>query len=88
MRFVKVSDARKALKDINPRPAPKGMPTARWREGEPSGYREDKTLAWYRGHHAGIWDAYLTIKAEHPRVAEKFRKAAGLTKDGALGEDA
>lgn len=84
MKLVKWITPEEALADINPRPAPPGIPTARWNRGEPRGRTEPKDLAWYRGYHAGLYDAYLTIKQEHPRVAEKFRKAARLTVDGCL----
>lgn len=41
-------------------------------------------LAWSRGHHSGLYDAYLTLKKKYPRVAEEFRKAAGFDEHGAF----
>ncbi len=84
MKLVRATKAREAIADISPTRAPDGFPTHRWNQSMNEGRRENKELAWYRGHHAGLYDAYLTIKAEHPRVAEKFRKAAGLTEEGLL----
>jgi hypothetical protein len=48
----------------------------------PSGRREGKHVAWYRGHQAGIYDAYLTLKKKYPKVAEEFRNAFRMEKDG------
>ena len=87
MKLVKGITADKACANINPRHAPPGVPQARWNAGEPRGCREVKDVAWYRGHQAGLHDAYETIKQEHPRIAEKFRKCAGFNKDGSITAD-
>lgn len=55
---------------------------ARWAAGMARGRREGKQLAWYRGHHAGIFDAYRTIKTKYQRVAEELRECFGMNKDG------
>lgn len=74
-----------ALHDINPSRAPHGIPTARWRRGAQPGRREDKSLAWYRGHHAGVYDAALTIKQHYPRVAAALLRAFSMKADGSIG---
>lgn len=83
---IRSISASKALRDINPTPAPHGVPTARWRAGNSQGRREDKTLAWYRGHHAGVYDAALTIQRRYPRVAAALLRAFGMNNDGSIGE--
>ena len=87
MKLKSATDPESALRDINPSlmPAVLGLPTARWRRSHEEGRREDKTLAWYRGRHAGLYDAYLMLKADHPRVAEAFRKACGFNARGEYG---
>jgi hypothetical protein len=85
MRRVRDTDAREAVADMEAGRPPKGMPMARWRAGAASGRREGKQLAWYRGHHAGIYDSYLTVKTKYPRVAEELRRCFGLNKDGSYG---
>jgi hypothetical protein len=85
MRRVRATDAREACSDIEPSRPPKGVPMSRWAGGMSSGRREGKQLGWYRGHHAGTWDAVLTVRTKYPRVAEELRKCFGLSKDGSLG---
>lgn len=82
MRRVRDIEAADAVADLEAGRPPKGMPTSRWRAGAASGRREGKQLAWYRGHHAGIYDAYLTVKTKHPRVAEELLRCHDLNKDG------
>ena len=41
-------------------------------------------LGWMRGHHSGLYDAYLTLKKKYPLVAEEFRKACGFNERGAF----
>ncbi len=81
MRLARSITAEEACKDINPRKAPRGTPQMLYRRAG----QQSQNLGWYRGHQAGLYDAYLTLKAEHPRIAEKFRKAAGLDCQGNLG---
>lgn len=61
----------------------KGIPPKK-RGPRGGGPRRGGGLAWHRGHHAGIYDAYLTVKQEHPRVAEKLRRAFGMEEDGSI----
>ncbi len=75
----------KALHDLNPTPAPHGYPTVRWARGMPEGRREGKTLAWYRGRQAGIYDAYLTIRRRYPQAAKDLIEAYDMNKDGNIG---
>lgn len=77
-----LTDGDNCLTDIQPTKPPPGVPMARWRTGFPAGQREGKFVAWSRGHQAGIYDAYRTLKKKYPRVAEEFRKAFGMEKDG------
>lgn len=41
-------------------------------------------LAWHRGRLAGVYDAYLTLKEEHPRIAKKLRETFGMSEDGSI----
>ncbi len=84
VKLVKQITADEGCTGLNPSPAPPGISQARWSKSMEAGRREDKSVAWYRGHQAGMHDAYLTIKQEHPRIAEKFRKCAGFNKDGSF----
>ena len=45
------------------------------------------SLAWHRGHQAGVHDAYLTLKKDHPRAAFELREAFGMSEDGAIRAD-
>ena len=40
--------------------------------------------SWGRGRQCGIHDAYLTIKTEHPDVANALLAAYGMNEDGAF----
>ncbi len=71
-----------ATADIKGPPPPKGIPSARWRGNKSSG--SDASLAWYRGHQAGIHDAFLTIKKRYPRVAKQLREAFGMEENGSI----
>lgn len=84
MRRVRDTDISDAISDISPSKPPPGMPYARWAKGMPAGRREGKQVAWYRGHQAGVYDAYLTVKTRYPRVAEELRKCFGMDKEGSL----
>lgn len=83
MRAVSATNCEDAIADISPSRPLHGIPMARWADGMPRGRRESKRLPWYRGHHAGIYDAYLTLKKKYPKIAEEFRKAFRMDKDGA-----
>jgi hypothetical protein len=65
------------------RKAPPGMPYQKWIKANGWSGRED--LAWYRGHHAGLHDAYLTLKQQYPEAAEQLRLAFGFSKEGSFG---
>lgn len=82
MLAVSATNVNDAVADISPTRPPPGIPMARWAAGMPGGRKEGKQLGWYRGHQAGIYDAYLTLKKKYPRVAEEFRKAFNIEKDG------
>lgn len=41
-------------------------------------------LAWYRGHQAGLYDAYLKLRGPYPAAANRILKVFGMSKDGAL----
>jgi len=43
------------------------------------------TLGWYRGHHAGIHSAYLTLKKDYKEAAEALLEAYGMDKKGNIG---
>lgn len=80
LRFKRSLSAEEACRDINPTKAPPGMPTARWRESSQRGRRESKTLGWYRGHHAGVWDSYIALRKKFPKAAEALRESYGMNK--------
>ncbi len=82
MKYTRDRSSEKGYKTLGPRPAPPGVPQARWNKGEPAGRREGKELAWRRGHQSGLWDAVLTVRTEHPRVAEKLRKCLRMDEKG------
>lgn len=42
-------------------------------------------LGWYRGHQAGIHDAYLAIRRKHPEAAKAILEEFGMSRDGSLG---
>ena len=82
MKLMKCTSVEDALDSIRPkaqRRAPSGVPQRVWNKGHGVGYED---LAWYRGHHAGLYDAYLTLKKKYPDVAEEFMKAVGFNERG------
>lgn len=70
LRPVRRITPEEALVDIQPTPAPDGIPQQRWNLGMPQGKREGKALGWYRGHQAGVHDSYMTLKNRHPKAAK------------------
>ncbi len=73
---------RDALHDINPTPAPRGVPQARHNRG--SG-RHSQSLGWYRGKQSGQIDAVLTLQEMgHTRIAAKLQKHYGFDDDGGI----
>lgn len=42
-------------------------------------------LAWYRGHQAGVHDAYLAIRRAHPEAAKAILEEFGMRRDGSFG---
>lgn len=81
MKLVSSISSERALRNISAGKAPPGIPQLVWDRGHD---KPSQALGWYRGRHAGLYDAYLTIRQDHPRIAEKFRKAVGFDKDGAF----
>lgn len=65
------------------RMAPPDILQSVWKKGHNISAGVD--LAWYRGHHAGIYDAFLTLKKQHPRIAKHLREAFNMNDDGSLG---
>lgn len=44
------------------------------------------SLAWYRGHQSGIFDAFKALKQlGHPRIAKKLRAQFMMDEDGTIG---
>lgn len=50
----------------------------------PLTYRESGVpeVAWYRGHHSGIYNAYLALREKHPRAAALLLKEFSMRPDG------
>lgn len=82
MKLVSSITSEEALRNISAGPAPNGILQLVWDRGHD---KPSQALGWYRGRHAGLYDAYLTIRAKYPEVAEEFRKAVGFNKRGAFG---
>lgn len=76
------TDMLSAIADISPSNAPEAITQRRWDESMHQGRKENKELAWRRGHQAGIHDAYMTLKQDNPRIAERLRNAFEMQKDG------
>lgn len=41
-------------------------------------------VAYYRGHSAGVYDAYSTLKKHYPEAAEALRQAYGMDDEGVV----
>jgi hypothetical protein len=48
----------------------------------PKGQRNE--LTWYRGHHAGIYDAYLTLKTKYPTAAKALLRVYDMDEEGII----
>lgn len=42
------------------------------------------SLGWYRGHQAGVYDAYRTLKKRYPGAAKALLDAYGMKEDGSM----
>lgn len=51
----------------------------------PSEAAGNATLGWYRGHHGGVYSAYLTLRKQFPKAANALLEAFGMDKTGAMG---
>ncbi len=82
IKHISVEDALdNGIRPKKQRQAPRGVSQHIWNKGHGVGMED---LAWMRGHHSGLFDAYLTLKQKYPDVAEEFRKAVGFNQDGAF----
>jgi hypothetical protein len=52
-----------------------------------SGFAESGVpeLAWLRGHHAGLFDAYKAIAKQFPEAANALNRKFAINSDGTLG---
>lgn len=78
LKAIRRTTVDEGLKGINPPPCPEGIPDLRWQNGY--GVRQD--LAWYRGHQAGIYDAYLTLRKQYPHAAKALIDAFDMNAEG------
>ncbi len=54
-----------------------------------SGFKESGVpeLAWLRGQHAGVFDAYLALKRKFPEAAEFLLGKFNMNRAGSLGRN-
>jgi len=50
----------------------------------PSQLVGNAALFWHRGHHVGIYSAFLTLKEKYPEAAESLLRAFRMNKEGSI----
>lgn len=63
-----------------------GMIPKKGRQGQrDAGRNAAPSLAWYRGHQAGVYDVFLFLVHKHPRIAKQVLQNFGINEEGNMG---